>query len=258
MKKTRILLVMLLMISCLLNITAQEELPKFQVYYLGDELVKSSMVSEYELALKDYIALFAENNYPYPIYVYSTNDYHYYYVTPTESRYSELDSIRKHVGKVYSNNPEKWEAVWKKFEGTYDYYKPEVIVLNRELSYTPENPRLKQEEENFNYWVFTYVKVGKTKEFVEIIKKWKELYKNNNISDGFNIYWGDLGSEQPLYIWHMTGKDAADFWTQANSSHEILGEEAKILWEQTAKLTRKIENKDGWFRPKLSYFLEEK
>lgn len=55
----------------------------------------------------------------------------------------------------------------------------------------------------------------------------------------------------------MTGKNNVDFWTQANSSGEVLGEEAKKLREETRKLTRKIEVETGWFRQKFSYTLEE-
>ena len=251
-------MILLLMIGFSLNISAQEELPKYQAFYLVDDFVKSSMVSEYEVAVKDYVALFAENNFPYPIYLYSTNDYHYYYVTPIALSYSALDSIYKSFDNIVKANPEKWDAIWKKFEGTYNYNKIETILLNRELSYVPKEPRLKPEEKNFSYWVFTYVKVGKTKEFNEILKNWKELYTSKNIKDGYNIYWGELGVEQPLYIWHMTGKNSLDFWTQASSSHEVLANDAKSLWEQTRKLTRKIEYQEGWYRPEFSYEPEKK
>jgi len=260
MKRTMVLfLITLLMISFSLNISAQEEPTKYQAFYVSDDLVKSSMVPEYEVALKDYIAIYAENQYPYPLSMYSTNDFHYYSVTPLNSTsYSELDSLRKYRKIAYSKNPEKWDAMWKKFEGTYDYNKGQIIFLNRDLSYVPENPRLKPEEEKFSYWVFTYVKVGKTKEFVENIKKWKELYKSNNISLGFDIFYGGFGTEQPLFLWHMTGKDIADFMENSNSISEVLGEEAKVLREQTRKLTRKIDIKYGWYRPEFSYIPEKK
>lgn len=249
---------MLLMIGCWLSISAQEEPPKIKALSVGDELVKPSMVSEYEAAIKEYMALCAESEYKYPIYAYSTRDFHYYYVTPIEFKYSELDSIRKYGKKNYSANPEKWDAVWEKFEGTYEYYIPKLIVQNEELSYKPENPRLNSEERMFYYWMFCYVLPTKTSEFKDVLKKWKELYKNKNISDGFNVYWGAMGVEQPLYIVIMSGKDNADFWNQASLRRETLGEEAKQLWKEGGKLLRKYETKEGWYRPDLSYILEEK
>jgi len=259
MKKTCVAISFLVLIfSISLKVKAQEKAPKYQVYNISDDLVKPSMKSEYEEGLKDYISIFSENNYPYPIYVYSTRDFHYYYVTPIGLKFSELDSLYKYFNQAIKASPEKWESVWKKFEGTYEYNINKIIVLNRELSYYPENPRLQSEEEKFHYWVFTYVKVGKTKEFIELIKKWKELHQQKNITDGYSVYFGDMGTEQPLYIWHMTAKDLADFWTQDKIIYEALGDEAKELWLETSKLIRKIERKEGWFRKNLSYFLEEK
>jgi hypothetical protein len=260
MKKTKILLlVVLLMISCLLNISAQEELPKYQALSIGEDLVKSSMIPEYEKAVKAQMSLAGELQFPYPVSTYSTNDFLYYYVIPLgATKYSMLDSIRKYTKITYSKSPEKWDAVSEKFEGTYDYYKELVILLNRELSYVPENQTLNQEEENFNYWVFLYVKVGNSTEFKEILKKWKELYKRNNINLGFSIYEGDIGTEQPLFIWHSTGKNKVDFWTEVDSHGKALGEEAKQLKDETRKLTRKIEIKTGLYRPELSYSPEKK
>lgn len=251
-------LVSLLLVSFSANISAQEGPPKSQAFLIVDDLVKPGMVSEYEDALKDYISVFAENSYPYPIYIYSTYDYHYYAATPIDLEFSSLDSLYKHFDQTVKASPDKWKAAWDKFEGTYDYNITRIIIQNHEYSYKPENPRLKPEEELYYYWVFTYVKVGKSKEFSKMIKKWKELHQNNDISDGYSVFWGDIGTEQPLYIWQTTGKNSIDFLTQNKIINETLGDEAKTLWGQTRKLTRKIEYKEGWYRPELSYIPDEK
>ncbi len=83
------------------------------------------------------------------------------------------------------------------------------------------------------------------------------MYNRNNITDGWNTFSGSFGTEQPVYIWIMNGKDPADFWNQSKVNNEILGEEADILWEKTLKVLRKYEYKTGWFRPELSYTLKE-
>ena len=239
-----------------LIILAQEEQKITQRYVVYEDIVKPSMVMQYEETIKEYMALFAEQQYPYPMNVYSTDDFHYYIVTPLEN-FTELDSIYSLINKVASNAGEKWGEVWGKFAGTYHFDRGQIIIFNSELSYIPEEPRLNPEEGNFMYWGFGYIELGKESEFTEIFKKWVDLYKINNISDGFNTFWGSFGTEQPVVIYMMNGKDPADFWSQNKVINEILGEEAETLWGKTLKVLRKFEYKTGWFRSELSYIPEE-
>ncbi len=118
------------------------------------------------------------------------------------------------INKVANNAGEKWDAVWDKFAGTYHYDRGQIIIFSSALSYIPEEPRLRPEEGSFVYWGFAYVELGKESEFSDIFKQWVDLFKSNNISDGFNTFMGYFGTEQPLYTWMMNGKDPADFWNQ--------------------------------------------
>ena len=239
-----------------LIIVGQEEQKKFQPYYLFEDIVKPSMVMQYEEGMKEYMALLAEQQYPYPMNLYSTDDFHYYGVTPVEN-YAEIDSMDRALNKVVINAGEKWGEVWDKLVGTYPYERRQIIIFSSALSYIPEEPRLKPEEGNFVYWGFGYIELGKQSEFNEIFTKWVDLYKSNNISDGFNTFIGGFGTEQPVKIWMMNGKDAADFWNQNKVNNEILGEEADILWGKTLNVLRKFEYKTGRFRPELSYTPKE-
>ena len=250
------IVILLLAIGFSPRISAQEESPNYQTFYVGDEMVKPSMIAEYELAVKEHHSLYKEAEYPYRIYVYSTYDNHYYYVTPIE-KISNLDSIQKYVNKVAKMNPEKWKASWSKFEGTYEYYNPKVIIWVKELSYEPVNKRLKSGESNFHYWMYLYLDPNKTNDFIEIMTKAKELFKNKNIQDGYDVYWGSIGTEQPMAIIAMWGKNDADFWKQDKINMDILGDDIMSLNNQVLKLTRKTEIKLGWFRPELSYFIKE-
>lgn len=239
-----------------LIILAQEEQKITQPYVVYEDIVKPSMVMQYEETTKEYMALFAEQQYPYPMNVYSTDDFHYYIVTPLEN-FTELDSMYSLSNKVASNAGEKWDAVWGKFAGTYHFDRAQIIIFSSELSYIPEEPRLNPEEGNFMYWGFGYVELGKEAETAELFKKYAALYKSNNISDGFNTFSGSFGTEQPVYLWTMNGKDPADFWNQRKAINEILGEEADALWGKLLKVLRKFEYKTGWFRPELSYIPKE-
>ena len=143
--KTILSLVILLLVSfSTLTTLAQEEEKKNQPFVVLDDFVNPSMVMQYEETSKEFMAGFAEQQYPYPMYVHSTEDFHYYWVTPIENM-AELDSIRSLVNKIYSSDEEKWDAMWEKFEGTYQYTRQQIVVYMSELSYIPEEPRLKPE-----------------------------------------------------------------------------------------------------------------
>jgi len=79
-----------------------------------------------------------------------------------------------------------------------------------------------------------------------------DLYKSKNISNGWNTFIGDIGTDMPFYFWTASGKSAADFWSQGEKETKILGEEEVMKLEQKdMALYRKYESKTGRPRPDL-------
>ena len=233
-------------------ISAQEKQTQAQRFIFWDEIVKPSMVTEYEAGVKKQVALFSKYKSQYPWNAYSTNDFHYYYVTPVENsadidKVSDaFDAMEKNMGKEQS------QAMRKNFEGTLESHDKGMVRHLPELSYIPENPRVKADEINFIYWGFCYLKFGKEKQFGDNFKKWVNLYKRNNIADGWDTYVLEMGRDLPLYVWSSVGKNAADFWSMSEKHNEALGDEANALWNETLSLLRKFEYKTGMPRPELS------
>ena len=145
-----------------------------------------------------------------------------------------------------------------KYLGTYEYIKQGVIRTRPDLSYVPENPRLKPEEGVYIRWGQCYVKADKTREFEEIMKKWVALFKEKNIGGGFNTFMGEMGTDNPFYFWAEYGKSPADFYTWNEKESEMLGDELMPLWLKTLGLLRKFEGKGGMIRPELSYIPKKK
>lgn len=258
--KVSVFLMVGLMVSlCTLTILAQAEEQKAQLFFVEEVVVKPSMLSVYEAAIKEMVAYSSNHKYQYPWYAYSTNDFHYYYVFPMENL-SEIENIFKAWGEISKIVPEEQlQTMMKNYQGTYEYYKYGVFRQRPDLSYTPESPRLKPEEANFMYWGFCYLLPGKEKEFEENSKKWVDLYKSKNISNGWNTFIGDIGTDMPFYFWTASGKSAADFWSQGEKETKILGEEEVMKLEQKdMALYRKYESKTGRPRPDLSYIPKEK
>src|SRR4030065_2049942 len=70
-------------------IRSQEAQP--QLYLMGDFLVDTSRVAEYETAVKGLLANLEKHGFPYLLHTYSTDDSHYYMVYSLKN-YADADS----------------------------------------------------------------------------------------------------------------------------------------------------------------------
>jgi len=239
------------------NVWAQGEEQKAQLYFIEQVVVKPSMVAEYEAHVKEALDLFAKYNFPYSVHACSTDDFLYYLLFPVEN-YADIENLYKaFVELEEKTGAEQWQVMLKRVEGTLEYYQYSVFRYLPELSYTPEKPRLKPEEEIYLFWEFWYLEFGKKIEFEGILKEWMDLYKSKNIPDGWSTYVGDIGTEMPVYVVVLSGKSAADYFSQLEKTIEVLGEEGQALVKKTWAAAKKYEQKTGRFRPDLSYTPKE-
>jgi len=230
---------------------AQQQKP--QAYWIYQEVVKPSSVAKYEEATKKEFALFAEAKSPYPWTAYSTDDFYYYFLSPIEN-FAAMDAMNKHYEDFMKKFGDRMQALMKSSGGTYEYERQAIAILRPDLSYTPAKPRLKPEEEKFYLWAFCYVEPGKEQEFEQVCKDWAALYKSKNVRDPFYTWVGEIGLDNPVTLFVMPGKDAADYWAaDAKSTRDIGEAAATALWTKTMSLLRKYEYKTGKLRPDLSY-----
>jgi hypothetical protein len=244
-----VLVVLLLGAFCFLPVATQAQEQKPQLYYVYDFVVKPAMVSQFEAAVKREIEL----GHPSPYNTFSTDDLHYYFVTPIQN-YAGIDSMDKADNEWSTKiGKEKLDALMKSYEGTFEYYKAGVIRFLPDLSYAPKVPGLKPEEGDFVSWGFANVEFGKGKEFRDVLKQWVALYDSNKIPMGWNTYVGVMGVEMPLYLWAERAKSAAQYWAEDEKAMKTIGG-AKVmeLYKKTMALCRKFESKTGWVRADLS------
>lgn len=240
---------------CVANVSAQEEEPKSQLFFIHYDQVIPGMVDKYEEAAKGIVAKLSENNMTELKYtVAMTNDLNYLYVYELENM-ADLDKnpwqdLEKKIGK------EAMDAMWQPYDNTYTMHKNYLIRLWPDLSYTPETSNEQMAEMNFRHWDFYYVDPDKGDEAREIAKQWLELYKSKNITTGYRLYTGDIGTEVPVYVAVQWAKSPAEFYAQNAKNEELLGEEGQALLDKTMAITHKFEQKDGWIRPDLSYMPE--
>jgi hypothetical protein len=224
-----------------------------QLHLVGDFLVDTSRVAEYEAAIKELLANLEKHVFPFALDIYSTDDNHYYLLFPLKN-YADANLWLKAWAELGQKmGPENLQAlhgrvVAAEIERVYQfwYYRPDI-------SFLPEKERLKPEERGYYTWDFVSLIPGKEAEFEAINKEWIALSKAKNARDPFFTWMGNLGTKMPVYVWVEYGKSAADYAIAEEKFWKSMGEEGAALSKKTRALIRKMESKTGRYRPDLSY-----
>jgi hypothetical protein len=148
---------------------------------------------------------------------------------------------------------DKWEEMMAPGEEAIERVEVFHVAKRADLSYVPENPRLKDEEIEYIHYGFYYVIPGKQKEIEAIAQEFAELYKSKGIDTGWSIYESVTGSDLPVIVVAQGARSAADFHSNRERLHELLGEDAKKIGMKLGATVRRMEFKEGTPRPDLSY-----
>jgi hypothetical protein len=232
-------------------IRSQEAQP--QLLLMGDFLVDTSRVAEYEAAVKELLANLQKHGFPFLLDTYSTDDNHYYIVYGLKN-YAEADSWFKAWAELGQKmGPENLQALHKRIvaaelERVYQFW-----TFRPDISFLPEKERLKPEEIGYYTWDYVWVIPGKEAEFEAVNKEWIALSKAKKAHDPFLTYMGGLGTMMPAYVWFEYGKSAADYAATEEKFWKAMGEEGAALSKKTRALIKRMDSKTGRYRPDLSY-----
>jgi hypothetical protein len=236
---------------CQTPIQAQEA-DKGQKFIVHEDIVKPSMVAQYEAASKAFKeALDEHGSAEAKFLTVSLDDMRYLFVSPIENM-AALDNNPLFKALKEALGEEGVETLMSGFDGTYETHKNYVLNLSNELSYN--SGEIVEEGVYFRHFDYYFVNPDKEKEAKAISKEWKELYESHNIPQGYRIYTGGLGTE-PLIMVVQWATSAEEFYAQQAKTREALGD-VKDLESRTMAITRKFESHDGQIRPDLSYMPE--
>jgi len=243
--------VMILMASAF---TFAQDEPKDVLYMVHKDVIKANMVKQYEKAVNELYDQFKAHNFGMQIqFASSTDENEYFFLTPISS-YADLDKTDAIWEELYKKaGEETMSAIDKQFEGCYEHHNNYVIRLNTELSYIPENPRFKPEDANFIHWDYYQIEEGKEQQAIEFAKKFKELWTNNNVGDGYNLWMADIGHDLGLIVITQSAINAVDFYQQGERLMETMGDEINKLNEDFMKLTRDFSHLNGKPHPEWVY-----
>ena len=247
---------LIVMSICSVTSYAQDDPERYQGFVVWEDVVYPSEVEAYESAVKMQMELYAEQDFPHWINVYSTGENIYYWGFEIDT-YADIDSLYAEFGKINENAPDKVQAITDAFEGTHESTKSWTCYWDRDLSYVPEASVDSDEPQNFCFWTYVFVKQGKMDEIQDVFKEWVALATEKNAKQPWFTYLIDMGMESPSLFWFSYDKDPADFFGTNAKDMELMGEEAMELVRKQNSHTRKIEMQLGWFREGLSYRPEE-
>ncbi len=232
---------------------AQDE-PEDMLYLIHKDVVIPNMVPQYEETMALLLEQIRAHNFGGEIqFASSTDDNEYFYLTPLES-YADLDKGDGYWSELIEKAGEETiSAIFKGFEDCYDHHNNFIVKWSANLSYVPENPRLKQKEVGFIHWDYYYIQEGKEEEAMKLNKEYKELWAKHNIGDGYNIWLSDIGHDLGMMVVTQGAKDAADYYTSWEATKEKLGEELDALNAKFLPLMKDFYHKNGKPRPEYSY-----
>jgi hypothetical protein len=242
-------------LSALTFVTQAQE-QEAKLFFVRQINVKPSKAMDYFEGTDKLMSQIKVHDFPYPINVFRCDDFSFLFTAPLEDMADMQNLGNAWEELMVKIGPEQDKKIQDLLDGTSEFREDGLIVTRPDLSYTPENPRLKPGEINFYRWSFAYILPGKETEFEETAKKYLPLMKSKNIPDGYLVYQVIMGEELPLYVLVQGGKGPADYFSIDSS--EALGEEGQVLQSKLWSLIRKVAYKNAWIDRDLSYIGPEK
>lgn len=234
----------------------EHDATKPQMFTIYKEVVAPAKTEEYETAIKHMISEFAAYNID-PEKVHFTTisgpEIGYIYVMPIDN-YAAMDTMHANWEEAIEIiGKDKFEDIVAEADEAIDHVDTFQVMLRPDLSYEPEKPRLQPGEAKYVSYGFYYALPGKKDEIEKIAKQFVELYKKNNIDAGWRVYQSISGSDLPLYVVAHPAKSEADFYKDKARIDALIGDQADKLGHKVMTTIRKMEQKEGWLRPDLSY-----
>jgi hypothetical protein len=245
-------------VTASLFMQAQEQ--KSRNFFIYEQAVKPDCFVDYLKAVQEEWNKASEYKISfYPVNTWSTGDFHYYFIIPIENMASidalTLAWMKFHEELKAKMGDQAYVELMKNSADTVDYSQYYVYTFRPDISYIPQNPRLKPEERTYAKWDFYYVKAGKEKEFEAITREFITVLKSENFSGIYDVAYGSFGTQMPVYVVWTPARNAGDYYETQNKTvmSQAAMEKIQGLWQKLYKLVKRIESKDAYYNPELSY-----
>ena len=246
------LLSIVFFIVCAVNAQTESSVPAQMMLLMWENEVPPSLVQDYEEVVIKQRSILEKHNFPRSYYVYQTEDFHYWWLTEIED-FSDVQKQNQEFGAFASLMEEEEGFVFgEEFKSKTNYMKPMIFRWLPNLSYIPEG-NIKLDQRKYFRWGYCYVKVGFEAKLQQTWAEYVNLFSENQVEIGWNLYSGIVGTENPFYMWGEIYDSPLDMETKRANAFKKIAEESDELWNEVMQCLRKFELKTGWYRPDLSY-----
>jgi|SRR5581483_2805199 len=238
------------------NATAQESSPPGQRWMISQDFVKPGMSEQYESLVREFLATLKQNNITNPMftgYTFQSSDFCYTTATPV-GNWSDLDKMNSEMPEVEQKiGRKRMEDLTQRMGAAIDHSSFFSVRELPEVSYHPTKASPNVNEKYFVHYDLFYIAPGHFDDAIEVAKAWKKLYEGKQIPHGYSVFSAGFGSDLPLIIVERLSKTQADYVAEVDQEAKTFAGAQKPLEQRSLEITRRIESRDAYFRPDLSY-----
>jgi hypothetical protein len=252
-KQHKTILLFLLSIFFSTQLFSQDKL-KDELFVLHQDMVKIDMVDKYEKLGKELFDLFRKHGMEATVkFASKTDDNTYNFLSPLKN-YADLDNRSSYWENLSKKAGEKsLSNIFEEMDKTYHSHRDVLVRLSHDLSFWPENNRLKGEDVKFLHFDHYYFKDGMMDEGVKLMKEFKEILIAKNSDDGYSVWIFDIGEEYGHIVITRLAKNGADYFEQSDKRMKTMREEMKEMWPKFSATLKKFHHQNGSRIPEFIY-----
>jgi hypothetical protein len=210
--------------------------------------VKLGQQATFETGLKELWAALKETGADFPITVRSSGSSpgSYVFLSPLNNM-ADLDKQNAAFGKAFAKLAPPSAEDFPSWGNS-----SQTIRLRQDLSYQPENPRLKEGEAVFAYVVRLYVLPPNVPAVAKALASMAALNKKHNIGDPMAVFQNASG-EGPMFGIRFLAKSQADHFAQVAKNEATMGDAPAAIRNGVGPMLKRIEYSWSFARPDLDY-----
>lgn len=234
---------------------------KGQMFAIYKDVIHPSKTTEYEAAIKYMISEFAAYDVDPDKINWKTvsgPELGYVFVMPIEN-FASIDQMHEDwSAAIEVIGAEKFEDMMMSVAETMDHAESFHVMQRTDLSYAPESPAIAPDDVSYIHYGFYYVLPGHKKVIEQAAREYAELYKSKGAKYGWTVYEAVTGTDLPVFVVAHPARSQSEFYQHRAELKELFGEEAEAIGAKVMQAVRRVDEKDGWMRPDLSYPQQEK
>lgn len=214
--------------------------------------VKPAKAQQYESTLSHMMVLLKKHDASFSIRVNSTDDFRYVHRVEVGDWagigrvYSRWADLAKKIG-------EPWARLDAELMASIDHSDTSIARFRSDLSYTPDEPRVKGEEVGHIHYDFYHLAPGNSASFEKTAKSHAAQFADMKAPDGFWVYQAVIGAELPLYVVARASRGLADFHGAGAKAGAALAVDFEPLEKRVQATLRHLERTEARPRADLSY-----